>query len=158
MPRRCWLVKSEPGCFSIHDLAKCPKQTTYWDGVRNYQARNFMRDGMQVGDEVLFYHSNAEPSAVAGTAVVASKAYPDFTAFDKNDQHYDPKSKKDNPTWMMVDIKLDEIFAEPIPLEQLRGVASLKNMELLRRGSRLSVQVVSPAEFDTIVALGRKGR
>lgn len=151
--KQYWLMKSEADCFSIHDLAKSPKQTTYWDGVRNYQARNFMRDQMKIGDEVLFYHSNAEPSAVAGTAVIVAEAYPDHTQFIKTEQHYDPKSKPDNPAWLMVDIKLQSIFAEPIGLDALRTVPALKDMELLRRGSRLSVMPVTKAEFDTIVKM-----
>jgi predicted RNA-binding protein with PUA-like domain len=151
--KQYWLMKSEADCFSIHDLAKSPKQTTYWDGVRNYQARNFMRDQMKIGDEVLFYHSNAEPSAVAGTAVIVAEAYPDHTQFIKTEQHYDPKSKPDNPAWLMVDIKLQSIFPEPIGLDVLRTVPALKDMELLRRGSRLSVMPVTKAEFDTIVKM-----
>lgn len=154
--KRYWLVKSEADCFSIQDLAACPKQTTFWDGVRNYQARNFMRDQMQIGDPVFFYHSNAEPSAIVGTAVVASEAYPDFTALDPKHEHYDPKATNENPIWQMVDIKLDEIFAEPLSLESLRSVPALKDMELLRRGSRLSVQPVSKVEFETIVKLAAK--
>jgi predicted RNA-binding protein with PUA-like domain len=154
--KQYWLVKTEPECFSIQDLAKCPRKTTYWDGVRNYQARNFMRDSMQVGDGVLFYHSNAEPPAVVGTAVVTSEAYPDFTAWDANNQHYDPKSTKENPVWQMVDIRLDEIFAEPLSLESLRKVPALKDMELLRKGSRLSVQPVRKTEFEAILKLAKK--
>lgn len=153
--KRYWLMKSEADCFSIHDLAKSPKQTTCWDGVRNYQARNFMRDDMHVGDEVLFYHSNSEPSSVAGTALIVKEAYPDHTQFIKTEQHYDPKSKPDAPTWLMVDIKLQTIFAEPIGLDVLRTIPALKEMELLRRGSRLSVMPVTKAEFDTIVKLGQ---
>ncbi len=156
--KQYWLMKSEAECFSIHDLAKAPKQTTYWDGVRNYQARNFMRDQMKIGDEVLFYHSNAEPSAVAGTAVIVAEAYPDHTQFIKTQQHYDPKAKPDNPPWLMVDIKLQSIFAEPIGLDVLRTIPALKDMELLRRGSRLSVMPVTKAEYDTIVKLGQKKR
>ncbi len=149
----CWLVKSEPSCFSIQDLAKSPNQTTSWDGVRNYQARNFMRDSMKLGDRVLFYHSSTDPPAVAGTAVVVRESYPDDTSWDPRDQHYDPKASPDNPIWQMVDIKLDEVFAEPVPIGTLRGVAALKKMELLRTGSRLSVQPVTDREFDVIVEL-----
>jgi len=154
MPKtpKFWLLKTEPESFSIQDLARAPKQTTCWDGVRNYQARNFMRDEMQVGDRVLVYHSGDEP-AVVGTATIAREAYPDHTAWDKKDHHYDPASTPGNPRWVMVDIRLDKIFERPLPLEQLRGLAALKEMELLRRGSRLSVQPVRKSEFDTILKL-----
>lgn len=151
--KKYWLLKTEPNAYSIQDLAREPDQTTYWDGVRNYQARNFLRDEMQVGDRVLFYHSNADPTAVVGTAVVVRAAYPDHTAFDRHDAHFDPKSAADNPRWFMVDIKLDVIFDQPIPLADLREVKALKDMELLRKGSRLSVQPVRKKEFDTIVKL-----
>src|SRR5262245_49389613 len=122
-----WLMKSEPEAYSIHDLARAPTRTTHWDGVRNYQARNFMR-AMQVGDQVLFYHSSAEPPAVAGTAVVARAAYPDFTALDPTDKHYDPKATQENPIWAMVDVKLDRVFDRPISLHELRTTPGLKGM------------------------------
>jgi predicted RNA-binding protein with PUA-like domain len=147
-----WLMKSEPEAFSIHDLARAPRKTTFWDGVRNYQARNFMRS-MKVGDRVLFYHSNADPPCVAGTAVVAKEAYPDFTALDPNDKHYDPKATRENPIWEMVDIRLDEVFPQPVPLDALRATPALKGMELLRRGSRLSVQPVSKEHFEVVLKL-----
>ncbi len=150
--QRCWLVKSEPDCFSIEDLAAAPKQTTCWDGVRNYQARNFMRD-MKVGDRVLYYHSGGGVPAVAGTAVVAREAYADHTAWDPQNDHYDPKASADNPIWQMVDIRLEAIFPAPIPLAPLRQVAALRSMELLKRGSRLSVQPVTACEFEAVVAL-----
>ena len=147
-----WLLKTEPESFSIHDLAKAPKQTTFWDGVRNYQARNYLRE-MSVGDRLLFYHSSTKPQAIVGTARVMREAYPDHTAWDESNHHYDPASTPDNPRWFMVDIKLDEIFDQPLTLESLRGVAKLKGMELLRKGSRLSVQPVSKVQFDTILKL-----
>ncbi|REK06768.1 MAG: EVE domain-containing protein [Planctomycetota bacterium] len=147
-----WLMKSEPESFSIQDLARSPKKTTDWSGVRNYQARNFMRD-MTKGDRVLFYHSSADPSAVVGTSVVVKEAYPDHTALDPKDHHYDPKATKEKPIWEMVDIKLDEIFPEPLPLGELRKVKALADMELLRKGSRLSVQPVRPREFEVVVQL-----
>ncbi len=150
---RYWLMKSEPDCFSIQDLAKSPKQTTCWSGVRNFQARNFMRDEMHVGDRVLFYHSSADPPVVAGTAVVVREAYADPTAWNARDDHFDPKASRENPIWQMVDIRLDEIFPAPLPLPTLRGIAALKNMELLRKGSRLSVQPVRPLEFEAILQL-----
>jgi predicted RNA-binding protein with PUA-like domain len=148
-----WLVKTEPESFSIQDLAKAPKKTTCWDGVRNYQARNFMRDEMKVGDRVLVYHSSTESPAIVGTATIAREAYADPTAWDKNDHHYDPGSSPDNPRWCMVDIRLEQIFKEPLPLSQLRGIAALKEMELLRKGSRLSVQPVRKGEFEAVLKL-----
>jgi predicted RNA-binding protein with PUA-like domain len=116
-----------------------------------------MRDQMRRGDRVLFYHSNADPPAVVGTALVAREAYPDHTAWDKRDDHFDPKASPANPIWQMVDIRLDEIFPRPLALDELREVAALKKMELLRRGSRLSVQPVTPAEFAAILALAHSG-
>ena len=157
MPRakKYWLLKTEPNAYSIHDLAKEKKQTTYWDGVRNYQARNIMRDEMKEGDGVLVYHSNADPPAVVGTAKVVRESYPDFTSWDKKDKHYDPKSTQESPRWFMVDIQLDTIFDEPIPLPRLRDVKALKDIELLRKGSRLSVQPVRKKEFDAILKLAK---
>ena len=159
MPRsaRYWLFKTEPESFSIQDLAKAPRQTTCWDGVRNYQARNFLRDDIKEGDRVLFYHSQADPPAVVGTAVVVRDGYPDHTAWQKTNHHFDPKSTAEKPIWYMVDIRFEEIFPTPQPLDLLRTVPALEKMELLRRGSRLSVQPVTKGEFDTIVKRGRAG-
>ena len=154
--KKFWLMKTEPSTYSIQDLAKEKKQTTHWDGVRNYQARNFMRDEMKIGDGVLLYHSNADPPAVAGTAKIVRESYPDFTSWDKKDKHYDPKSTQENPRWFMVDIQLDTIFDEPIGLPALREVKALKDMVLLQKGSRLSVQPVTKKEFDTIVKQANK--
>ncbi|MCY2976822.1 MAG: EVE domain-containing protein [Planctomycetota bacterium] len=151
-----WLMKTEPDVFSVFDLAAALNRSTCWDGVRNYQARNFMRDQMKIGDPILVYHSNATPSSVVGVAHVSTAAYPDHTAFDLQDPHYDPKSKMESPTWFMVDIQLDWIFEERQSLEMLRSIAGLEKMELLRKGSRLSVQPVSKIEFQTIVKLGGK--
>lgn len=153
MPPRYWLVKSEPEAFAIDDLARAPRQTTCWDGVRNYQARNYMRDQMQVDDRVLFYHSSTSPPAVVGTARVVRAAYPDHTAWDPRSDHFDPKASPENPIWMMVDIQLDKVLARSVPIDELRAQKALQGMELLRRGSRLSVQPVTAAEFRTIVAL-----
>ena len=150
-----WLIKSEPDVFSIHDLAKAPRKTTHWEGVRNYQARNFLR-AMTKGDHCLYYHSNAEPSAVAGVVEVVREAYPDVTAWDPTSDYHDPKAAPENPVWSMVDVKLVEIFSREIPLDELRGVKALAGMELLRRGSRLSVQPVTAVQFRTIVALASK--
>ena len=154
-PKKYWLLKTEPESFSIRDLAASPKKTTFWSGVRNYQARNFLRDEMRVGDEVLFYHSGGERPAIVGTAVVVREGYPDHTAWDPSDSHYDAKASPANPIWQMVDIKLQEIFSEPLSLDALRGVAALRNMELLRRGSRLSVQPVKKSEFEAVLRLAK---
>ena len=153
---RDWLLKSEPTSFSIQDLAQCPDQTTSWDGVRNYQARNSMRDDMRMGDRVLFYHSNAQPPAIVGTATVVREAYPDHTAWEPGDDHFDEKASPDNPIWQMVDIRLEEIFPRPLGLDELHQVKSLAGMELLRKGSRLSVQPVKPQEFATVLKLAHK--
>jgi predicted RNA-binding protein with PUA-like domain len=150
--RKYWLMKSEPSTFSIDDLQRAPKQTTCWDGVRNYQARNFMRN-MAVGDHVLFYHSNADPPAVVGIAEVVKTAYADSTQFDKKDQHYDPESKPSDPRWDMVDIKYVRKFSTPLTLDELRKETKLKGMVLLQKGSRLSVQPVTPLEWKHIMNL-----
>lgn len=147
-----WLMKSEPSAFSIQDLRKVRNRTTSWDGVRNYQARNFMR-AMHRGDQVLFYHSNADPPAVMGIAEVVKEAYPDDTAFDRKDRHYDPKSTPAKPLWDMVDIRLVRIFPRPVGLDRLRQEPGLKRMELLRKGSRLSVQPVRPDEWQVVLKL-----
>jgi predicted RNA-binding protein with PUA-like domain len=152
-----WLLKTEPNCFSIEDLARAPNQTTGWDGVRNYQARNYMRDEMRPGDPVLIYHSSANPPAVVGTAKVIREGYPDPTAWDPKDSHFDPASSPENPRWVMVDIRLDKVFSRAIPLDELRGVPSLAKMELLRKGSRLSVQPVRAAEFKAVMTLAEGG-
>jgi len=151
-----WLLKSEASCFSIDDLARAPKQTTCWDGVRNYQARNYMRDSMKLGDLVFFYHSNSEPSAIAGIAKIVKESYPDHTAFDPQDMHYDAKSDAKKPTWMMVDIEHVETFKKPLPLELLRKIPGLADMVLLQKGSRLSVQPVAAKEWNLIVKMAAK--
>jgi predicted RNA-binding protein with PUA-like domain len=148
-------MKSEPESFSIDDLAKAPKKTTCWDGVRNYQARNFMRS-MEIGDQIFFYHSSVEPACVVGLAEVVKKAYPDHTALDPKDNHYDPKATPANPIWEMVDIKFVRKFDEPLTLEDLRAAKGLEKMELLRRGSRLSVQPVTDAEWKIVNNLAEK--
>ena len=150
-----WLVKTEPESFSIQDLARARNQTTSWDGVRNYQARNYLRDEMQPGDRVLFYHSSSDPPAVVGTARVVRAGYPDPTAWDPSDSHYDPKSTPGAPRWFMVDLKLDQIFSKPLPLARLRSMAALREMELLKKGSRLSVQPVRKSEFDALLKLAK---
>lgn len=147
-----WLIKSEPDVFSIRDLAQAKGRTTHWEGVRNYQARNFLR-AMKRGDRALYYHSNADPSAVAGVVEIVREAYPDPTAWDPRSDYHDPKASPANPVWSMVDVKLVAVFPREIPLDELRGVKALAGMELLRRGSRLSVQPVTKAQFDAIARL-----
>ena len=147
-----WLLKSEPTSFSIQDLAKSPGQTTCWEGVRNYQARNFLKS-MKVGDRGFFYHSNADPPAIVGMVEVVKAAYPDPYAFDKKSRYFDPKSTPDAPRWFVVDIKLLKIFANPLALDFLRSIKGLEHMELLRMGSRLSVQPVRPEEWRRVNSL-----
>ncbi len=149
---RCWLVKSEPSTYAIDDLAR--QRKTAWEGVRNYQARNFMRDNMRLGDAVLFYHSNADPPAVVGVAKVASAAYPDPTAFDRKSPYFDAKSKPEAPRWLLVDLAFVEKLATPIPLSQLREDPKLDGMLVTLPGQRLSVQPVARAHFHHIVKLG----
>jgi predicted RNA-binding protein with PUA-like domain len=154
--RQYWLVKSEPEAFSFDDLLAAPGRTTCWDGVRNYQARNSMRDGMRVGDLVFFYHSNAEPAAIVGVCEVVRDAYPDHTAFDPADPHFDPKSRPDAPTWLMVDLRAVERLPRPLPLAELKATKGLERMTLLQKGSRLSVQPVSAGEWTTVMALAKR--
>ena len=155
---RHWLVKSEPGTFSWDDLWRAPKRTTSWDGVRNYQARNLLRDEMRKGDLVFFYHSSTDPNAIVGICEVVREGYPDHTQFDARDDHYDAGSKPDDPRWFMVDLKAREPLPRPVTLHELRGAPGLERMVLLQKGSRLSVQPVTKGEYDIVVRLGRKGR
>jgi len=156
--KKYWLLKTEPTSYSIHDLANEPTQSTHWDGVRNYQARNTLRDDIKLGDRVLVYHSNANPPGVAGVAVVTQEGYPDFTAWDPANKHFDPKSSQSNPRWFMIDIQFEFAFDELIGLPDLRQIEALQEMELLRKGSRLSVQPVRKKEFDTILKLAGKNK
>ena len=143
-----WLFKTEPTSYSIDDLAR--DKTTHWDGVRNYQARNMLRDEIQVGDRVFFYHSNANPPAIMGTAEVVKSGYADHTQFDPHNHHYDEKADPDDPTWFMVDIKFLQKFQKPVDREQLAGDESARNMAVLAKGSRLSIQPVTPAEWNAV--------
>lgn len=154
--RRYWLFKSESSCFSIDDLAAAPERTTYWDGVRNYQARNMLRDEIQVGDQVLYYHSNSVPLAIVGTATVVRAGYPDHTAFDPNEDHYDPESNPDSPRWFMVDIRLLEKFAKPITRDMLKSTPATANMMIMQKGSRLSVTPVTSSEWDAVLRLAEE--
>jgi predicted RNA-binding protein with PUA-like domain len=150
---RYWLFKSEPSAFSIDHLAKAPKQTAPWDGVRNYQARNFLRDDVQVGDQVFFYHSREEPLGIFGTMQVVRAAYPDHTAFEPKSKYYDPKSDPDQPRWFMVDVKLTQKFAEPITRDDLAQEKTTAGMLVLKRGMRLSIQPVTPQEWQAVLRL-----
>ncbi|MFL6199561.1 MAG: EVE domain-containing protein [Thermoanaerobaculia bacterium] len=154
MAKRYWLMKCEPEAYTIEDLER--DGTTTWEGVRNFQARNSMRDDMKKGDGVLFYASNAEPSGVTGIAEVAKPAYPDPYAFRKGHKYHDPKSDPDNPTWYMVDLRFVERFPEIIPLATLKETPGLEDMVVNQKGSRLSVQPVTKPEFDIVRRLGRK--
>lgn len=146
-----WLMKSEPDCFSIDDLKNAPKQTEHWDGVRNYQARNYMRDEMKVGDQIFFYHSNCKPPGIVGVAEVCSEAYPDHTAFDPESEHPDPASTPDNPRWFMVDIRFVKKFQKIISLESLKQYHDqLDDFPLIRKGNRLSVMPVPEKSWDFI--------
>jgi len=151
---RHWLMKSEPDVFSIDDLARARNQTTGWDGVRNYQARNLLRDEIAVGDGVLFYHSSVDPPAVVGLARVVRAAYPDPTQFDASSDYHDKDSPRAAPRWFSVDIAFDRKLPRPVTLPELRGEPALADMVLLRRGSRLSVQPVTPAEWKRVLAMG----
>jgi len=148
-----WLIKSEPSEFSIEDLAKSKNQTTYWDGVRNYQARNFIRDEMEIGDMVLFYHSNTEPNSVVGVCEVVKEAYPDHTQFEAKHVHYDSKADKKNPPWFMVDVKLVKKFKKHVTLEEIKANSILAKMRLVQRGNRLSVMPVTKDEFEEILKM-----
>ena len=148
-----WLFKSEPECFSFDHLCQAPGRTTGWDGVRNFQARNFLRDDVKVGDGILYYHSNANPPGIVGIAIVVEAGHPDPTAFDPEADHHDPKSRPDAPTWFQVAIRAVLPIEPPLTLPRLREVAALAGMELLRKGSRLSIQPVRPDEWAAVVAL-----
>ncbi len=148
-----WLFKSEPNCFSYANLENEPNQTTGWDGVRNFQARNFLRDQVQMGDGVLFYHSSADPPAIAGIAEVVKPAHPDPTQFDPKADHFDPKSNKSDPTWFQVSIRAVSAISPPLDLPKLREIPELKAMELLRKGSRLSIQPVTEQEWKAVLEL-----
>jgi predicted RNA-binding protein with PUA-like domain len=149
-----WLIKSEPDAFSIDDLAGRPDQTDHWDGIRNYQARNFMRDDMQVGDRVFFYHSNCKPPGIVGICEVASAPYPDHTAFDPNSKYFDAKSDPENPRWVMMDVRFLRRTKRLISLDEIKQHADrLEDFPLVRRGNRLSIMPVSKAHWDFILSL-----
>ena len=151
-----WLMKSEPDVFSFEDLKSRPNQTEPWDGVRNYQARNFMRDEMRVGDQILFYHSNTNPPGVAGVARVASKPYPDPTAFDKKSKYFDPKNDPENPRWMLVDVAYKSDLKRLVSLEEMKSMPELEEMRVMQRGNRLSITPVTKEEFQAIKKAGMR--
>lgn len=153
MPRQYWLMKSEPDVFSLQDLKKVKAEP--WNGVRNYQARNYMRDNMKMGDRVLFYHSNCQVPGVAGIAEIARESYPDNTCWESESEYYDPKSSRAKPRWFMVDLSFIEEFSEIVSLSFLKQQKDLQQMRLLQKGSRLSVMPVQKKEFERILALGR---
>jgi len=148
-----WLMKSEPGEFGIDDLASRPRQTEHWDGVRNYQARNMMRDGMKTGDLVFFYHSNCETPGIVGIARIVREAYPDHTAFDPESKHFDPSNKAENPRWFMVNVQFVRKLKRTIPLAELKGKQELEGLALVRRGNRLSIMPVDEEMWSFILSL-----
>ena len=148
-----WLMKSEPDCFSLDHLRARPKQTEHWDGVRNYQARNFMRDGMSKGDLAFFYHSSCAEPGIAGIVKIVRAGYPDHTAWDPDHEHFDPKSSPANPIWTMVDVKFERAFAQPISLTALKHNPALAGMPLLQRGTRLSVLPVTEKQWKAILKM-----
>jgi predicted RNA-binding protein with PUA-like domain len=151
---RYWLVKSEPSTFSFQDLLDAPKKRTRWEGIRNYTARNFMRDSMAVGDGVLFYHSSAEPTGVAGTARVCGPAVADPTQFDKRSPGFDPKSKREAPAWVAVELEAVRALKQFVTLERLKAEPALAEMLVVQRGQRLSIQPVTEREWRSVLALG----
>ncbi|MGH8475158.1 MAG: EVE domain-containing protein [Methylococcales bacterium] len=148
-----WLMKSEPEEFGIDDLQGVPGQSTHWDGVRNYQARNMLRDAIRIGELVFFYHSNCAQAGIAGIMEVCREGYPDFTAFDPKEKHYDPKSDPAEPTWFMVDVRFVRKLKRILSLQELKQCPHLKDLALLRRGNRLSVMPVSEEQWQAILSL-----
>lgn len=148
-----WLMKSEPETFGILHLQKSANKTHCWDGVRNYQARNYMRDAMRIGDQVFFYHSNCKIPGIVGIAEIVSESYPDFTAFDPESKYYDPKTNPSNPRWFMRDVKLVQIFKQVISIQALRSNVALEKMVILRTGNRLSITPVTKQEWQAILKM-----
>lgn len=151
-----WLFKSEPSCFGIDDLSRRAKQTEHWDGVRNYQVRNMLRDEIKKGDLAFFYHSSCTPPGIAGIIQIVKEGYPDFTAWDIYSEHFDPKSTPDDPRWYMVDVKLVERFPRLITLDEIKSHPKLKSMLINRKGNRLSITPVTAEEWKVIVGLAKK--
>jgi len=153
--KRHWLLKTEPEAFSFDDLLRAPRSTAGWDGVRNYQARNFLRDEMKKGDLVLIHHSSADPPAVVGVAEVVREGYPDPTQFERGHDHYDPGSTREAPRWFQVDVKAVKKFARPVPLPEIRSAPALRDMLLIKRGMRLSVQPVTKEQYQAILKMAK---
>ena len=148
-----WLIKTEPTAFSIDDLANRPNQIEHWDGVRNYQARNILRDNMKINDRAFFYHSNCDEPGIVGVVKIVRESYPDHTAFDPQEEHYDPKSLNENPRWFMVDVQFERKFHRTITLSEMRNNPHLDGLTLLRRGNRLSVMPVNEVHWEAILNL-----
>lgn len=153
-----WLFKSEPSCFSIDDCAGRPKQTEHWDGVRNYQVRNMLRDDIKKGDHAFFYHSSCPQPGIVGIIEIVKAGYPDYTALDPLGDHYDAKSTTENPIWYMVDVKVLQKFSRTISLEEIKQHPKLKSMLVARRGNRLSITPVSKEDWQTILQLASNQR
>jgi predicted RNA-binding protein with PUA-like domain len=148
-----WLMKSEPDCFSLDDLKACPNGIDHWDGVRNYQARNFLRDAIKVGDGVLFYHSNCKEPAIVGLAKVVREGYPDYTALDPREKHFDPKATVEKPIWYMVDVQYVDHLEHALSRDDLRRHPLLSGMDVLRKGNRLSVQPVTREQWLEVLSI-----
>ncbi len=156
--RQYWLLKADPESFSLDDLWSLPERTTHWDGVRNFQARNFMRDEMKKGDLGFFYHSGGDAPGIVGIVEIVREGYPDHTALDPKDPHFDPKSKNGNSAWSMVDVRGVERFSAPVTLSEMRTRPELEGMPLLQKGSRLSVQKVGAAEWNAVLAMSKESK
>ena len=152
-----WLMKSEPDVYGIEDLMKKTDQTDHWDGIRNYQARNFIRDDMSVGDLALFYHSNCDEPGIAGIIEIVRSAYPDHTAFDSKEKYFDPKSDPDHPRWFMVDVRLKKKFRCGVLLKDIRSQKKLEKMRLVQKGNRLSILPVAKVEWNHILRMTGEG-
>eukprot|EP00484_Ammonia_sp_Unknown_P018313 CAMPEP_0197035678 /NCGR_PEP_ID=MMETSP1384-20130603/13410_1 /TAXON_ID=29189 /ORGANISM="Ammonia sp." /LENGTH=217 /DNA_ID=CAMNT_0042465769 /DNA_START=23 /DNA_END=676 /DNA_ORIENTATION=+ len=153
--KKYWLMKSEPDAFSIDDLMAKAPASEHWDGIRNYQVRNMIRDEIKCGDEALFYHSNCKPPGIVGTMLVTKHAYPDFTAFDKKEKYYDPKSDQENPRWLMFDVQFQTKFKRMLSLPELKEAKGLQNMRVLQKGNRLSITPVTKQEYELICQLAK---
>jgi predicted RNA-binding protein with PUA-like domain len=146
-----WLFKSEPDAFSIDDLASKPKQTEHWDGIRNYQARNYLRDEVKQGDQVLFYHSSCKEVGIAGLAEVVKEAYPDHSQFNPESKYFDPKASPDNPRWVMVDVQFKQKFSKVLPLAEIKNMLAISEIGLVKKGHRLSIMPVNENEFSILL-------
>jgi predicted RNA-binding protein with PUA-like domain len=148
-----WLFKTEPDAFSIDDLANIPDQTEHWDGIRNYQARNYLRDNVKLGDQVFIYHSSCKNVGIVGLAEVVKEGYVDHTQFEPESKYYDSKSMKDKPKWIMVDIQFKQKFTQMLPLKQIKNMVKISEIELIKKGSRLSIMPVNKNEFQKLLTI-----